>query len=383
MSRFISYIDLGMARTFEQVKLSCRVDDLSLACFRTFFAWYILLFDAPFFLWMASVPQGFFSPPILSFANLFDDFLPVIWFYAGDLLSLGLLGCVALGIRARLTGRLLAVTVIFFSGFQYGFGKIDHDILVWVSLLGLSFTNWGTRLALVPDRPVSVDRQATALGLIGVFIAYGLLTAGLEKAFNWMDFNLQTSGFLRWFYNGYFNLGRQALLMPFVFDVPMLLIELGEYMAVLFEISGFYFLIRSPRLWRIWLLTACIFHFGNTLVLNISFYIHVVVYGLFLLTPVFRQIVSGLIHTSNKAKYRLLLSMGTIALILGHVWQRSFSEGSRYLFIQDYAVELEVELMISLGVWFCMILTCVYGLILFSRDPVHSNLPKKAAPEVV
>jgi hypothetical protein len=90
----------------------------------------------------------------------------------------------------------------------------------------------------------------------------------------WLDFDLSRNGYLAWFYFGYFNMGRHHLLAPAVFSFPVWLFELFDYTAVLFENSGFIWLLLGRRPWRMWLLVAAGFHLTNTLLLNIPFDVH-------------------------------------------------------------------------------------------------------------
>ena len=49
-------------------------------------------------------------------------------------------------------------------------------------------------------------------------------------------------------------------------------------------------------------------------------------------------------------------------MVAGHIVQRFFSEGSRYLFIEDYALEMQTELLVSLLAWSLMIISGLYSL---------------------
>jgi len=88
-------------------------------------------------------------------------------------------------------------------------------------------------MAIVPDRP----KQSFGHPIFACLIAFGLFTAGLEKAYVWLDGDLGTSGFMSWFVSGYFDLGRNFLLAPQVLKIDSRLFELADYTAVLFELT--------------------------------------------------------------------------------------------------------------------------------------------------
>jgi hypothetical protein len=106
------------------------------------------------------------------------------------------------------------------ENFLYSFGKINHSTLVWAVALCLAFTNWGVSYALVSDRHVNPKTATRALATARVLVAFGMLTAGFDKALHWINFDFSTGGFLGWFYGGYYILDRKLLLAPMVFRVP-------------------------------------------------------------------------------------------------------------------------------------------------------------------
>jgi hypothetical protein len=86
--------------------------------------------------------------------------------------------------------------------------------------------------ALVPDLRIDPKIAERALATAGLFIAFGMFTAGLEKALHWINFDFSTSGFLSWFYPGYFTLDRKLLLAPAVLKVPPYLFKILDFLAV-------------------------------------------------------------------------------------------------------------------------------------------------------
>src|SRR5258708_1215734 len=195
-----------------------------------------------------------------------------------DLVRIWLVVLIAIGIKTRVCAIVLCLLTFISLNFVYSFGMIVHDILVWAVALCLAFTDWGVTYALVPDRRINPKVAARALATAGVLIAFAMFTAGFDKALHWINFDLSTSGFLSWFYSGYYTLDRKLLLAPFVLKVPPQSIKILDFAAVAFELSPFFFLLAGRAGWRAWILIATCFHLANALLLNIPFYTHVLVY---------------------------------------------------------------------------------------------------------
>lgn len=229
------------------------------------------------------MPNSLFRPDVLNFTNLFDSWPSHLFFeflfYTKIILAVALI----LGIKARVVFILIGLLGIIQSGFMYSFGKIDHGILMNVLPFAMAFTNSGCKGAIVPDKRLKSPNLS--ISILAVFITFGFFTAGLEKAFVWIDFNFSTSGFLSWFYPSYYSIGRDKLLASFVLNFPWWLTEIMDYIAVLFELTGIIFLFISRKTWFYYLLIASIFHLFNTLFLNIPFQAHILIFGLWFLTP--------------------------------------------------------------------------------------------------
>jgi hypothetical protein len=112
-------------------------------------------------------------------------------------------------------------------------------------------------------------------------LAFGMFTAGIVKLRGWVDFDLSTSGLIRWFYPNRDMLGRDRLLASFVPGAPPILLELAEYLAVLMEMTAVVFLLAGRRAWVAYLAVVTTFHLANVLVLNIAFSGQVMTYLVF------------------------------------------------------------------------------------------------------
>lgn len=360
MKKLFSSFELINYSFWQRVSEATRVSENSLGIFRWIFGFFLLLFYTPYFSWISEVPSGYFYPPFLSLANLFSQFPSRFVLVGLDLLTILFIVGVTLGIRARYCSWLLLACWLFGANFFYSFGKIDHDILVLALLFCLAFSGWGKYYALIPDKPSRFDSPKRSLALMGVFLAFGMFTAGFKKALNWIDFDFSTSGILSWFYPGYYDLGRTFLLAPSVHFAPAWLFEFADYTAVAFELFGFIALLHSRRWWLSWLLAATAFHLGNTLLLNISFHIHFLVYLVFIdfdkLNARF-----GFKRFSSKLNF-----LSGIALVLAgaHFFQRLSGQGSTFLYVSSYAVERELNLYVSIGLWLIAIVAIAIQIVM-------------------
>lgn len=258
-----------------------QLDIKSLCAFRIIFGLFFLFVNTPNFAWIASVPKALFSPPPLCLSNLFNSFPNTVLFQSIDIIILLGLISITLGIKARIGSIFFLAACLLGLSFQYSFGKVDHENLIYALLLCMTFSNWGCDLALWPDKALKTEWTNMALAVLSVFICFAMFTAGAGKALAWVDFDLSTNGFLGWSQRGISDQGRNYLLSTYVASFPPLLLESMDYAAVIFELSPIFFLLHSKRAWRLWLLIACFFHLGNTLFLNIPFMSQSLLYLIF------------------------------------------------------------------------------------------------------
>lgn len=276
-----------------KIRAAGQVDLASLCYFRIVFGLFSILFFWQRYDWIGTVPQTFFKPPVFSLTALFSAFPPAVFFQIIDIATGLCTLTVMVGLATRASTILLLLLVLVGNSFYFSLGFINHEILYLCVLITMCFQDWGALFsvdALLEGRSLSrmslskeerereTAGRTTNLWLLVVFIVFGFFTAGFGKAFSWVDFDLTTSGFLSWFYRGYFNLGRDQFLAPLVFKINVPLIwELLDLSAVIFEL-GFLFAIFSRKSWYSWLAIACFFHLMNCLLLNISFIANAVAY---------------------------------------------------------------------------------------------------------
>jgi hypothetical protein len=368
MTKSLTFVERILTICWQRLEDTCSNDARSLGLFRIFWGIFVLLFVAPYSAWVSQVPQSFYNPPVLSVAFLFAGFPPYWLMLAGDLVRIWLVVLITIGVKTRVCTIVLCLLTFISTNFAYSFGKIGHDILLWAVALCLAFTDWGVTYALVPDRRINPKVPARALATAGVLIAFAMFTAGFDKALHWINFDLSTSGFLCWFYSGYYTLDRKLLLAPFVLKVPPQSIKILDFAAVAFELSPFFFLFAGRAGWRAWILIATCFHLANALLLKIPFHIHVLVYLPFVaLARFFGRASAGGSVTTAVLSWRVPVIIFAIILGLAHTAQRLKGGGSSFLFVEgDSVVRLAVYVSLVLLALCALLIaldltTCVYG----------------------
>ncbi|MFY0628618.1 MAG: hypothetical protein JXR07_20135 [Reichenbachiella sp.] len=323
MKKYINSIEESLSRLFQSILNSVGDKGDYLYVFRIILGFSLLTFYTYSWQWIGEVPQGFFWPPILSIASFFDGFPSKHIFFTADVLFAILSLLITIGFYTRESLFLLASLGIFCSSFSFSLGKIDHEILFWLTLYCLSFTNIGNKYVLRKDKEVSKNIESGALAFLAISICFAFFSAGFQKAIHWIDFDLATSGFLSWFYPGYFSQGRNLLFADLVFEIPIWVLELGDYTAAIFEITGIIFLLWGNLAWRSYLIVACIFHTLNLCFLNISFSGHIFVYMIFLID--FKSIYSFPTRIGKKLFYLISVSLFILQLlkILGVAFSNS------------------------------------------------------------
>jgi hypothetical protein len=348
MTKYLNFVEISVASIWQRLEQTCNNDARSLGLFRIFWGWFILLFVAPYSAFVSQVPQAFYNPPILSLANLFAGFPPYWLMLGADLVKIWLVVLITVGIKTRWCTITFCLLTFLSHSFLYSFGKIDHDVVLWAVTLCLAFTDWGVYYALIPDRRTDPKVTRRALATAGVVIAFGFFTAGFEKALRWVNLDLSTGGFLSWFYPLYYLLDRKFLLAPLVFRIPAQSFKILDYTAVAFELSPFLFLFAGRTAWRVWLLVATCFHLANALLLNIPFYVHVLVYLPFISFPRGIRRLNLEVRATN-AGFRWWLPATVCAVLLGAALtvQRLTGRGSGFLFIEG-ASAVTISLYVSL-----------------------------------
>lgn len=284
MKKLITLSEAFFKEFFKRITEITDINEKHLSFYRVFFGIISLFYFRPKFSWISSIPDSLFLPKPFNIANLFGGFPPPIYFEITDYLIIIFLIATIIGFFSRVALLGLFLLTIINNGFGYSLGKIDHYIFESIIFLVFAFTNSATSFAIRPEKKINVHSKT--LMFFGITIIFGYFTAGLQKAYHWIDFDLTTNGFLRWVYDLYFPATQKPLLAEFFLNANPVLLELIDYSGVLFELSGILFLLYSKLSWRIYLIFASFFHLANALILNIPFTIHFLVFGIWLLSSV-------------------------------------------------------------------------------------------------
>ena len=283
--------------------------DDTLNSFRKLFILTSLFFLIPNYLWIGNIPDALYNPPRLSFAVFFSgfpDYTIILLIHILLIITLMLIGINRL---IKLSGIIYFLLIVLLLGFIYSLGKISHGFILFpITILCFSLNNWSSSLKKSKTLPIPSE------SLLAIIIAFGMFTAGFQKCFSWIDFNIDYSGFLHWFYPGYYNWGKNYLMASSVFSIPRHIIELFDYLVVIFELSPFIILLSGKRiLWKLWLLIACLFHISNIVLLNIPFLLHAMVYLPFIFPMFLTDLFSRI---SNKIYNPIIIAIGFFQILL-------------------------------------------------------------------
>ncbi|HSJ66713.1 MAG TPA: hypothetical protein VK921_03515 [Anditalea sp.] len=357
MKKSSNYFEAVNSAFWCRIGKSVQVNNQSLSIFRIITGCFLLLFYESFS-WLSEFPDALFTPPIMSLANFTSGFPNSYVMKSIDVARLFLIMAIIFGIKTRSSTFLYVALTVICNSFLYSLGKINHDSnLLMAMLIVLSFSGWGLKLSLIPDSRIKYDSQMASLAILAVIISFGMFTAGFEKASQWIDFDLHTSGFASWFYQGYIANGRDYFLAPYIPRLPFYLFELLDYTAVIFELSPFVFLLISKRAWHSWLLIACIFHLLNILTLNISFTGHFLVYMAFIdYSGSFKWLSARMSYLNMK----LALSLATGSVFILHFGNLIFRDG--YYSITDFiSSDYSLSLSFSIEILLWIVAIFIFG----------------------
>jgi len=315
----------------------------SVAIFRILTGFFLLLFYSRGFQWIGGIPAAFYNPPLFSIAFFFNRFPSHGVFTALDFSLLVCILCIVIGLRSRLFTRLYVFFSIIGYSFQYSLGKIDHNIFLLVMLTCMSFSGWGTQLAIVPDKTKNSDSLPKSVALLAVLLCFGFFSAGFEKALNWLNADLSKSGTAYWFQSGFYAMERTHLLAPFGEKIPLLVFKIMDYCAVIFELIPIICLLKSKKTWITWLGVACIFHLINLLLLNIPFFLQAIIYLAFI---DYSRLYRFFIEKPRLISFAYLFAGLTFLVRLYDLFRE---QSSTILFVPDQAILL--SLLIYLLGW--------------------------------
>lgn len=263
-----------------------------IALYRIVYALFIFAYYTPTFVWIADNPDTFYVPPSASLPGLFLHGFPpevVLWgLTVGVYVSL--LG-ILLGAYTRLSSVAFSVFVVVGLSFSFSFGKIDHNLIVWVIPFFMAATPWGEAYSVdVWRKGQSPDTSPTLWGIpagvpvaiIGLLLAFCMWTAGVQKVLGgWLD--PATHAAYGHVVQAVEVFNRTPLLAGLVRGINHdVLLESLDALVIVFEV-GFLVAFFHPVLLRLFIVGALFFHLGVYLTMGIRTEILVIVYALLLI----------------------------------------------------------------------------------------------------
>ena len=266
---------------------SFSVSPEGLGLYRIFTALFILVFLLPpteMYELLGSIPDEFYSPPPGPML-LFDSFPSEMIFLTLHSVLIISLVCLLVGFKTSYSSIIAGLMLLAIKGFFYSLGKINHDLLLSVVPIVMSFSGWGAAYSIDSwqrnneKQPAKV--QSWPLTLIALFIGFMMFTAGFAKLLGgWLYIDTQAT--LGHLFNQFFIKGRQDLLATQIINIDNRLVwEILDYATVLFEL-GFLVAVIQPRTTRLFVCFAVLFHFSIMMSLNISFLPNFPAYAAFL-----------------------------------------------------------------------------------------------------
>jgi len=328
------------------------ISNESSSLFRMILSLYLFLFIDRDVIWLSYVPETLYNPLYLNISRVLGSFPPKYFLVFCTYLNLICMLCIGLGAKTRFFSRLYVLLFIITSSFTYSFGKIDHGILLPITILCLSFSNWSTLYALLPDK--TSPYHIKSYHVLALCLVFGMASAGLGKLIVWLDFDLNTNGFLSWFYQRYFSINSRYLLADIVFHFPPILLEGFDYAGIIFELSAMFFLLKSKKSWLIWLISAITFHITNTLLLNIPFWANSILYFSFIIghyKPNIKQIHVRVFHLIITSTFFILL------------YQKLFlSIKKSFLLFDKTTISTNTYLIMMLVLWTLLLIVSIKAL---------------------
>lgn len=246
--------------------------------------------------WLNQNPDYLYNPPPMSIANLFSEFPSPLLLQSVYFSSLIASIFVLFGFKARLFSLILAISLIVGKTFVYSFGRIHHDIFLYIIPFFMAFTGWGDYYSLdrrkksvppaqrLPRRKDGAITKNTEpknnswpLAFIAISLGLGYFNSGLTKILGgYLDPN--SSAVLHHAYVYYIH--RDTLVAP-LFELNKYFWESLDYLVVISECL-FLLAIFQRKLLTLFIGLAIFFHIGNTLLFDISFIGNLPGYILFL-----------------------------------------------------------------------------------------------------
>jgi hypothetical protein len=237
---------------------------------------------------LAALGGAFFFPPLGPFALLSG--YPPVWVLDATYLCRDIsLMALLVGYRTTLAGWIVGITQIALAGVRYSTGKIDHEFLIFVVPVVMSFAGWGNALSVdaLPDNAGGSRRRAPgpALAYLALLVGLTFFTSGFVKALSgWMDPGAAaTRGYLLIFRQHLWSGGALNTMLGEIIG-SLWLWKVMDYATVVFEMAVLVSVVQ-PAWFRTALTGALGFHLGAAALLRIDFSWLIGCYLPFLFSP--------------------------------------------------------------------------------------------------
>lgn len=273
------------ADSVERWRMSYAVPIRALAIYRITFVLFVLIVQGlPSYVWLDSIPDAFFRPPLLSPASLIGG-VPGRFVLALITVVVAVLYVLVLfGYRTSWSSFLLGSALLLGNSVVYSFGKVNHDELFIVMVpLVMAFSRWGEMYSLDARAGRRGRTSATwPVAILALFLGFAMFTAAMPKIRGgWLDPSSQAvQGHLL---NRFYSFGSDDYLAPILVNavLPPWVWETLDYVTVTFELTFLFAAVRL-KLFRVYVGLATVFHLINLLVLNIAFTSNLALYLLFI-----------------------------------------------------------------------------------------------------
>lgn len=247
-----------------------------LALLRMVFALQVLLLPRDV-TWLWQVPAQFHFPPLGPFSLLTgppSEAAVVTYMIVRAIVALWLL----VGWKTLAASIAMSLALLIGSGLAYSYGKVDHFILYDLAPLFLGFAGWGAAWS-IDSRRKSPRTHGYPMFLYAMTLAVAMLTAAIPKAARgWLDPAREAT---RYFVAVDVHYGSDPGVLAdwMTSAVTSDLIWKSLDYFTLFAEGWLIFALFVPTLFRLGLLLLVCFHVGVFLMLDISFFLNLLVYA--------------------------------------------------------------------------------------------------------
>ncbi len=254
-----------------------RYSDHSLGLFRIILGGYFMLMQMPPLLTeISALPDSLYLAPI-GMMQLFSGFPPAWVMVLLYVLGLLFASALVLGLRVRVAGVGLTLTMLVVYGFKYSLGKVDGSLPILVTPAFFAFSGWERAFSLNQKPVREGDHNRLILAYWAWILGILLLTAGLPKLVGgWADVTTQATR--QYYFHALFEGQREMFLQPAMQKLEARwLWEAFDWFTLLLELS--FLALPMRQRWMQWGLALMILlHIGILMIMNVPSASYPVIY---------------------------------------------------------------------------------------------------------